>query len=192
MTGGRTRAGRALAIGTIGAACSLASPAAAEPGQTGTAQGWATASVIDPLHAVQEQDLSFGAVTASPTTSGEVTVDPSGGTASFHGGAQAACPGTAATICTAHPARFAVSGEALRTYTIDLPDQIVAQGQRTGTSLVVSNLISRSRNRPDLERGGALDLYGKDTFTIGGTLAVPAGTRSDIFRADLPVLVQYQ
>jgi len=192
MTCGRTSAGRALVIGTIGAACGLAYPAGAQPGQTGTAQGWATASVIDPLRAVQEQDLSFGAVTSRPATSGAVTVDPSGGPASFQGGAQAACPGTAATICTAHPARFAVSGEALRTYTIDLPDQIVAQGQRTGTGLVVGNLISRSRNRPELDRGGALDIYGKDSFTVGGTLAVPAGTRSDIFRADLPVLVQYQ
>lgn len=190
MIGGRNRVGFNLAAGAAVALCGPGQAALAQPGQTATAQGQATATVVQALRAVQEEDLAFGAITSSVMASGEVVVDPTGATLLYLGGAQAACPGATAS-CDAHPARFAVSGEPDRTYAITLPSEVIASGQRTATSLTVRALVASSTNRPERNGGGALDTYGKDSFTVGGTLSVPAGTQADIFRADLPVMVHY-
>lgn len=179
----------AIAFGMAGFLCGLVPPASAEPGQSNTAQGMAAATVVEALQARQEQDLSFGAIIAGEQAGGEVVVDPAGGPARYSGAVQAACTGGAAS-CQPRPARFAAFGAPGRAYTVTLPAGVAATGQRTGARLSVGALLVRSRNRPDAA-GGVLDIHGEDSFTVGGTLTVPAATPADIFRADLPILVQY-
>jgi len=49
----------------------------------------------------------------------------------------------------------------------------------------------RSLNEPSQAAQGRLDKAGRDEFHVGGTLRLPSGTRPDLFRADLSVIVTY-
>ena len=117
----------AIAFGTTGFLCGFAPAAFAQPGQSASAQGTASATVVAALQASQEQDLSFGAIIAGEEAGGEVTVDPAGGPARYGGGVRPACTGSAGG-CHPHPARFAVSGAAERSYAITLPDEVTGAG----------------------------------------------------------------
>jgi hypothetical protein len=157
--------------------------------QDGTATGSASASVIRPLAATAVEDLSFGAITVGATASGgTVAVPPNGGGASYAGSVRQLCSGGGQY--QPHPARFAVSGEAGRTYRVTLPAGIVALGQRGGTGLDVTGMVLHSANRGSTT-GGQLDAGGEDSFAVGGTLQVPAGTPADLYRAQFPVTVSY-
>ena len=155
--------------------------------QASSAQGDASASVIEPLTATALEDLSFGAITVG-TDGGTLVVAANGAGAQVGGSVRQMCSNAAQ--CQTHPAHFAVSGEAGRSYRVNLPDSLLAQGDRTGTSLTVDSLSFASRNRSTAD-GGQLDVDGKDTFSVGGTLQVPAGTPADIYRAQFPVIVSY-
>lgn len=157
--------------------------------QDATASGSASASVIRPLAATALEDLSFGAITlGSSSAGGTVSVPPDGGAAAYGGSVRQLCSGGGP--CQPHPARFAVSGEAERTYRVDLPARIEAVGERSGTSLPVTGLRLHSTNRGSVT-GGQLDSAGEDGFAVGGTLQVPAGTPADVYRAQFPVTVSY-
>lgn len=164
----------------------LPANAAAEPSE---AAGRASATVVAPLQATSLDDLSFGALTVGPSSGGEVSVAANGSAAAYSGAVAPACG--SAGECRPHVARFAVSGEADRTYRVQLPTQVVASGARTGQILDVSRLSVRSLNRPAMAGRGLLDNSGKDEFWIGGVLAVPPATRPDSFRAELVVSVFY-
>ncbi|MBI1402874.1 MAG: DUF4402 domain-containing protein [Porphyrobacter sp.] len=166
-----------------------APPALAEPGSTTAATGRAEAEVVVPITAVSLADLSFGAIVLSASGEGSVTVAADGSAPTYANAARAGCSGR--TDCAPHPARFGVTGEPDRSYRVTLPGAIVAYGVRTGVGLPVSGLVMRSLNDPGGAGEGRLDNRGRDTFQVGGTLRVPAGTRPDLFRADLSVIVAY-
>lgn len=170
---------------TIGAAA-LPSAAAAD---TSTAAGQASATVVEPLRTVPLDDLSFGTLTVGVATGGEVQVSAAGSSASYSGTAAPSCG--LAMQCSPHAARFAVSGEANRSYRVQLPVLVQARGARTGQLLDVSRLVVRSQNRAVAHPRGLLDSEGGDEFTIGGRLTVPAATRPDTFRAEIAVSVSY-
>jgi len=155
--------------------------------QDSTAQGNASASVIQPLTATALEDLSFGAVTVG-TSGGTLAVAANGTGASTSGSVRQLCSNAAQ--CQPHPARFTVSGERDRTYRVSLPDSLEAQGDLSGTSLTVDALTLVSRNRGTAD-GGHLDPEGEDIFAVGGTLQVPAGTPADTYRAQFDVIVSY-
>ena len=175
------------------AATGLAGPAMAAAGQTASAAGRAEAVVVEPIVAVVLNDLNFGTLTASPTASGSVTVDPAGG-ARYGGGAAAACiGGSCAGIA---PARFAVRGEAARSYVVSAPSAITATGTLAGSGgtapdLAIDALTVQTLNRPGGGGSGQLDATGEDRITIGGTLKVPAGTSPAHYQATLTIVVTY-
>lgn len=162
-------------------------PALAQPG-TQTI-GSAQAEVVIPIRAAPLSDLSFGSLVIGPEGAGTVEVSPDGTPPRYANTARSGCSG--AEDCTPHPAHFEVSGEPGRSYLVHLPDQIIAYGLRTGASLPVIALTMRSTNAPSVMSGGRLDNDGRDNFFIGGIVQVPGGTRPDVFRAELPVIVTY-
>ncbi len=180
---------RKAALPVCLAIVSIALPAgvAANP-DSGTTNGRAGASIVQPLRAVPLEVLSFGALSVGVSGDGEVSVSATS-SATYSGSAAPACG--AASDCAPHAARFAVSGQGNRAYRVQLPSRVSARGARTGQLLDVSRLSVRSDNRQAADGRGLLDTDGHDEFSVGGVLSVPAATRPDTFRAELAVSVSY-
>lgn len=170
----------------------FASPALAPAAlaQSGTlASGRADAQVVIPVRAAPRTDLSFGAIVIGVAAAGSVVVAPDGSPARYVNAAKARCGGS--SECMPHRAVFDVSGEPGRSYRVALPAKVIATGTRTGVGLPVSEIRMRSLNASSAVEEGRLNNAGRDSFFVGGTLRVPAGTLPDTFRADLPVIVTY-
>lgn len=173
-------------------ATAIATPAFAATGQSSTALGQAQAMIITPIIAVSLNDLDFGSLTSSRTASGSVTIGAEGG-ASYAGGASPACGGACAGIA---PARFLVSGEAGRSYTVSAPATITATGTLIGGGSAPSLVIDALTVHLDSHAGsvtsiGQLDDQGEDRIAVGGRLNVPAGTAPAHYRATLTIMVTY-
>lgn len=150
--------------------------------------GRASATVVEPVRIRLLEDLSFGAVTVGRQDGGEISISP-GSSAAYSGSVAPLCGQS--SDCDPHPARFAVSGEPGRTYRVQFPATVTARGRDTGQSLQVSSLTMISRSRPGADQRGAFDGDGRDLLEVGGVLAIPAGIRSDTFRAELSISVSY-
>jgi hypothetical protein len=156
-----------------------------------TAMGLATATVVRPLSVVATADMDFGTITHLPGTGGTVTVSPGASGATFSGGAGAGCAGSDCGV--AHAARFAVSGEPQRDYTVQLPASVIATGSGSdpGTALpplTVGNLTLRTASGGAVPR---LDATGADRFEVGGTITLPADLPPAHYRASFAVMVTY-
>jgi hypothetical protein len=170
------------------------SPAAAASGSSASAQGAVSATVIQPIVVTALSNLDFGMLASARMQGGAVTIDPASG-AHYSGGASPACVGAGACP-PVHASRFAVRGEAARSYVVSAPRGLVASGTLEGSAapapdLAIETLTVRSESRPDNGPGGTLDVNGQDYFSIGGTLVVPAGTSAAHYQATLPVIVTY-
>ena len=151
----------------------------------------ATASVIRPLSVTAIADMDFGTITHLPGVGGTATVSPGSGGASFAGGASAVCSGS--DCASAHAARFAVTGEPQRNYTIRLPGTVTATGSTIGIGgtappLTISALTLRTRGGTGMPR---LDASGNDGFEVGGTITLPADLPPARYRASFAVIVTY-
>lgn len=178
------------------AVCAMAAApqALAGTGQTATAQGQAVAVIAEPIVAVSLNDLDFGSLTSSRTASGSITVNTEGG-ATYTGGAAPACAGGGA-CAGIMPARFLVSGEAGRSYTVSAPTAITATGTLSAGGNAPALAIDALSVHLDSHAGsvtsiGQLDDMGEDRIAVGGRLNVPAGTAPAHYRATLTVMVTY-
>ena len=152
--------------------------------------GVARAQVVQSLSAQAINDLQFGRITVSELEGGEVIIAPMPGVVQYTGGVRGECRGAGA--CSASPARFDVRGEPLRRYTIAIEAEVEAIGERTGEILRVERLRTDKTLADPAVLTSALDEFGKDLLTIGGTLVVPAGSVTDLFRAELPITLAYE
>lgn len=158
--------------------------------QGSSALGSASATVVAPLTVVPLADLDFGWIAASGPGSGTATIRPYDTVVDFTGSAQPAC--TAAASCSApHAARFAVTGEADRTYVVKVPDTVMVVGSGSGIPLVITKLVLRAREAAVAGMTGRLDDRGEGEFAIGGTLVVSPATAAGHYRTTLPVIVTY-
>ena len=176
------------------AAMAIATPAFAASGQSATAAGQAQAVIVAPIIAVSLNDLDFGSLTSSRTASGSITVGAEGG-ATYAGGTTAACAGGGACSGIA-PARFLVSGEAGRSYTVSAPTAITATGTLAGGGSAPPLAIDALSVHLESHAGsvtsiGQLDHKGEDRIGVGGRLNVPAGTAAAHYRATLTIMVTY-
>ncbi|MCB2066609.1 MAG: DUF4402 domain-containing protein [Erythrobacter sp.] len=153
------------------------------------ATGRASANVIEPMSVVSLRDLSFGALTVGRQTGGAVAISAQTAAASYDGTVIPACTG--ADGCDGHTALVAISGEAGRTCRVQVPTAMIAEGQETGQRLEVASRAHFSRNRGTTGPRGRLDQEGSDIVSIGGSLAVPAATRPDRFRAEINLSFAY-
>lgn len=184
---------RTSALALAAGAVLCGTPACAASSQSATAQGLAQAVVVDAIVAAALNDLDFGSVAASQNASGSVTVDPDG-IANYSGGASPACAG--GSCAGIAPARFAVRGEAERSYSVTAPSAITATGTLNGggsaPDLEIDALnVHLSSHTDGPTSSGRLDANGKDTISVGGRLNVPAGTAAAHYRATLTVMVTY-
>lgn len=153
-------------------------------GNRATATGTASATLVDPITLRAVEALQFGVLAVSENGSGAITVDPDSGTSIFAGAVGSICPAGAG--CFARPALFAVTGEAGRHYRINAPATAMALHENAGSSLAVNSItLSQGLVRRTLDDGG------QDSFKVGGTLAIPAGTPPGIYTAELAVVVSY-
>lgn len=179
------------------AACSLAiaasvafAPGSALAGGSATSSGKVGVGIVEPIAIQSLEPLQFGVLAVSSREGGSISVDPDSGSTRVTGGVGSLCPARAA--CFARPARFAVTGEAGRYYRIDAPATATARHDGGGaTSLTVSAIRISSANSTDGSARRLLDAGGSDSFAVGGTLSVPAGTQPGIYRAEVAVVVSY-
>ncbi len=172
----------------------IGTPALAATGQSATALGQAQAVIVMPIIAVSLNDLDFGSLTSSRTASGSITVGAEGG-ATYAGGTSPACAGGGACAGIA-PARFLVSGEAGRSYTVSAPAAITATGTLLGggsaPALAIDALsVHLGSHAGSVTSIGQLDDKGEDRIGVGGRLNVPAGTAPAHYRATLTIMVTY-
>ena len=177
-----------------GLAAVLALALAPVPALAASASGAAYAEVVSPMAVRQVADLDFGVIAANGGSAGSVTVAPGGTGADYVGGAREAC-GSAARCPQPHFARFEVSGEPNRSYTISAPSSISVAGLPLGAGLAPVLLVDaiqlRSASRPNAGSAGRLGADGRDRFDLGGTLRVPAATPPAHFRLSVEVIVTY-
>ncbi len=159
----------------------------------------ARATVIRPITIILIDDLDFGIV-RSESSGGFVEVSHLTGV-QYIGGARLGCRQLG--ICPApHAARFSVSGEANRSYTVTLPktlairpaaERTLAQEQdgRFSDSLIVDAITVLSVSGQIGNATGKLDVNGKDQFEIFGRLRMPSETKPGRYRAQIPILVVY-
>ena len=182
-------AGRIIASLAAAGAAALCGTSALAAGSA-TATGVASATLVSPLRVIALSPMEFGDITHADGSSGTVTVSPGAAGAQFAGGASAACTGSA--CADAHAARFSVSGEPQRNYTIELPAAIVATGTtQSGAgvpALTVTGLTVRSASSATAPR---LDAAGIDRFEVGGTITLPADLPPARYRASFTVIVSY-
>lgn len=176
-------AARLISAGVI----TIGSTAFAQP--ESQSSGRVQAEVVTPIRVVPLSNLSFGSIVVGSSGEGAVEVAPDGSPARYFNAARPRCSGE--SDCMPHRASFEVSGEPGRSYRVSWPQQIIAYGLRSGVGLPVTRLEVRSVNASSTSSEKRLDNAGRDRFFVGGTLRVPAGTHTDVFRAELPVIVSY-
>jgi Domain of unknown function (DUF4402) len=169
-------------------------PASAE-GDTASASGSATATVVNSIAVRTLQGLDFGTVTASSVSAGSVVVTPGAGDAQYTGGARRA---QVAGYSLPHAARFEVTGEAGRSYTITAATSLAASSDSPNSSateaasvLRIDSIRLKTASRPGAGPTGQINIFGRDQFDLGGTLRVPAGAAPAHYRANLPVIMAY-
>lgn len=179
----------AAAAALVAAIAGLTAPAGASDRAGADASGIAAAAIIQPITVAALEDLSFGTVAIGPAAGGTITVDPHTGSVAYAGAVDGVCTHG---DCPARPAVFGVSGEPGRRYRIGAPTaSSAAPVSGHGPSLPVSDLTVAVASLPGDAPVGLLDAGGRDSFRMGGTLQLPAGTAAGLYRAELSVVVSY-
>ena len=162
-------------------------------GSSAPASGEARATIVASLAAAEIADLDFGGIESNQAQAGAVAIPAGSGRARYTGGARSGC--NAAHCPSAHPARFAVTGEANRAYAVWTPASMPVAGiLPAGASarvLTVTGIEVRTDSRPHSGPHGQLDAAGGDGFGLGGTLHIPAGLSSAHYRVSIPVMLTY-
>ncbi len=171
-------------------------PALAASGNSDSATGMASATIVQPIAVTTTADLDFGQITSEAT--GVVDIMPADAGALYSGGVREAC--AAGGSCPQpHAARFAVTGEAGRSYTITAPASLSIAPRPAESfeatdlppALLIEAITIRTASRPDSGANGVLDPGGQDHFSIGGRLIVPPALPPARVVAQIVVLVAY-
>jgi hypothetical protein len=136
-----------------------------------------SASTAAEISIQNTQGLSFGSFVAG--SGGTVTVSPSD-TRSAGGGVMLM------SLSAGAAARFTVSGDALATYTIQLPGNNFVKLTGPGAEMAVNDFTSSPSGA-----GGDLGLTGSQTLTVGATLSVGSGQASGSYSGTFTVTVNY-
>ena len=136
-----------------------ASPAFAASGNTSTASGSATATIVEPIVLTHTSGAALGFGRFTTGTGGSVTVSAAG--VGSVGGDVAFVPGS-----TNSADAFSVTGDASRSFSIS-----------TGAGTVTDGTTSISFTTSPSAATGTLSTGGTATFTVGGQLTL-AGTEA--------------
>ena len=160
-----------LLVAAAGAA--LATPAVAAPGNSDSADGVATATVVSPISIEHDlgASLSFGTITAGDT--GGTVVVTRGGAGSATGEV------TLMPDSVESADSFTVTGDANRDFGISATGGTVSDGTNT------MNFTTNAR------ANHTLDGTGTATFTVGGTLTVGGAQAPGAYTGTYSVTVTY-
>lgn len=180
-----------LAIAAVAAVSYLPSPSmddqaamlgSLEPAAGGNASVTMTASaqVLAPIEVTRLESLKFGTIVAV-NSPGEITVSPSG---------RRSISGDVAVSENTpfHSASFLVKGMPNVSYTINLPDSVVANGP---SPLEVRDLKSYSENLGSVGTTGKLSASGSDKVSVGGKMIVAENTVPGEYSALFDITVAY-
>ena len=165
-----------LAIG-VGALSALAGAAQAQATATASAAGSAT--IIQPITAAKNTDLSFGTIVKPTAGTATVAVDASGGRT---------VTGTAATNGgTVNAANFTVSGEGASVFSLTMPSTFTMTNTG-GDSLVVSTVNGLGATGT---LSGSLGGGGSVTFGVGGSFNLTTATNSGAYTGNFTITTAY-
>ena len=128
----------------------------------------ASATIVTPISITKMIDLDFGSIAVQELTAGTVEMNPAGARTAG-GGVTLPAIGTGGAV-----ASFDVAGEPLYTYDITLPNTCTISGD--GADMTISTFTCSI----DLT-AGTLNASGKETFTVGATLAVGANQTAGVY-----------
>lgn len=147
-------------------AATIAVPAAAAPGDTATASGSATATIVAPISITHNVDaLDFGVI-VSPTTASTVTVVA---------GASTVSSGDAVKLSGGNSDSFSVAGDPNRSFAIT-----TGGGTMGGMSFTTSAPAS-----------GTLSASGTASFSVDGVLSIPGGQAAGVYSTTYSATVTY-
>jgi len=169
LTRKNTRLGILFATGSMVALLGANSYAASDTAN-------ATATVMTPISIAKDNDLDFGAFSAS--TGGTVSIAEDGSRSA-----------TGAVVLSAsdtgNNAQFTVSGQASATYAITLP------GDGTVTITDGSNTMDVDTFTSNPSGTGTLSGGGSQTLNVGATLTVGSGQAAGSYTGTFDVTVEY-
>lgn len=178
----------------------VAAPALAASGNAASATGMASATIVQPIAVAELADLDFGNVASDgdgAVGAGSVTVAPAITGATYTGSSRNACD-TGLDCPDPHAARFVVTGEVNRAYTITVPAELTITPRPLAhdtttipAALVVDSIQVRTASRPGDGPAGLLDTAGHDYFEIGGRLQLPASLPPARYSTAIQVVVTY-
>jgi Domain of unknown function (DUF4402) len=164
-------------------------------GEIASAAGSASATVVNPIAVRPLHGLDFGTIAASSVSAGSVVITPGSTDTQYGGGVRRVC---GAGCQLPHAARFEVSGEAGRSYTVTAPASLAASSDSPGSprnvaasALRIESIRLRTASRPSAGPAGQINIFGRDQFDLGATLQVPAGAAPAHYQANLPVIMAY-
>lgn len=151
----------------------VSTPALAAPGNSATAQGEATATVIAPITLTHDVGaaLSFGTFTAG--NGGTVTVNKNNGNGTA-GGDVTLVSGSVESADS-----FTVGGDPNRAFQVTTANGTVSDGSNTMTFTT------------DVKKNHTLDGSGAATFTVGGELTVPDSAPAGTYTGQYDATVTY-
>lgn len=151
-----------------------------------SAEGTASANVVEAITITNENGLDFGDFAPDPDNAKEVVIDPAGG------------PRTgSATLLSSNdgsPAEFTVTGDENQTYKLAGSDsQVTLDPDNVAAPSMVADLDYLSANEGAVDPSSTLiDLtLGGDTLTVGGSLNVGADQPADTYSGAFSVSVDY-
>lgn len=169
------------------AALALLTSLAPAPACAQSASATAGVQVVSPLGIESVAELDFGMLRGG-RSAGAVEIGASGSIAASGGVELLAGPAR-------HPARFEVSGEPNRAYTMSMPQtvQVAPQGAPADSAAhrPVTLTSVNSGGGASSGNAGRLDANGADTIFVGGRITVPAQMPAGRYTVELPVSVAY-
>jgi hypothetical protein len=145
----------------------------------------AGAVLITPITITETSALHFGVMAVLAGTPGTCILSTTG-VRTATGGVN-----LSAQAPTATNAAYTVGGKSSTTYAITLPATITVTESVTSTSMTIGTLLARTASAGANGLTGTLDGTGADSFTVGGTLTVPAGQATGVYAGTFDVTVAY-
>lgn len=160
-------------------------PTATAQGAPATAGASASGTVIRPISIRRAAELSFGRLAYAGRGQDGIVILPARPPSQRVAANVALLPNGGETAGVRH-----LVGEPNRAYRVTVPGFVMTNSGM----LRVNQFTLWSSTRQDISasRLGSFNANGTDTLRLGGTLAVPKGTRQGIYDATVPVTIAYE
>jgi DNA-binding NarL/FixJ family response regulator len=152
-----------------------------------TVNSTAGVKILTPLSISETYPMHFGTIGVSEEAGGTVVISTAG-VRSATGGVTLSGLAPLYSLAT-----FTVTGEPLYTYAITLPETITITNTDNIATMEIEKLLAKSTSgtESNTATGTLMAGDGMESFTIGGTLTVPAGQLAGVYSGTFDVTVAY-